>query len=433
MQYTVNKLFNDLKRNIHKGSLNQTSDIFGAAEEGVRAMLARIYPPELERSAFIEQALYNHVNRYIVPEDMNGDMVISMKSLPGRHVVGNWLNPLTQIPSEYFGQGVSQDQYGFGGRYYGGNGGNDWGNMFRSNSIAIQNENGIKFILLPDMNSGDARLINKIESLTENGSWNTYGNIVNLRNDPLRYIGGNGSLAFDFNSSGTTGALENYTMQSVDLYDFVGVGANFLWFDITDWQQVISAKLIWASSLTDWYEYTVTAPHDNNQFVDGWNLLRFPFQNMTTIGTPNPRAINRIRIEFQTTGMPQINCHVNSLISRKGRVYLVNYYSAYCFRDSQTNAWKQSPTSGNDIINLEQDAYEILLKETADALTQENTGNFKSGGVTTADHIQFRQKLDYTPSRPGQPGGLYFEYNKKYKSKIANPSQESYHFMDGRL
>ncbi len=432
--FTLNTLFNDLNRLTHKGSLNQTSDIFGAVWQAARNMISRAQPPELERMQFIEQALYNQVNRYAVPNDLDGNKIISMKLLSSRNNVGSWTNPLEQSYSEDFGMSPGIDNFGFGTGNNFGRGGHDHGN-FQTNKLSIMYENGVKYVLLPNFSNNDALIINRMENLTENGFWNVSGNVVNLRADPLKYVTGKGSLAFDFNSSGTTGALENFTLQPVDIKEYLDIGAIFNWLDLANGQQLVSCKFIWASSLSDWYEYTVTAPHDGTEFTNGWNLLRFSLQDMTVVGTPNPSNINRIKFEFTTTGQPQVACHLDNIVARKGKVFTVNYYSTFFFRDPQTGNWKQQPTSGNDIINLEQDAYQILMYEAADALTQEITGNFKASryATGTVDQTKFREKLDDLPKAPGDIGGLYWQYNRKYPSKLINPSADTYHFLNGHL
>ena len=398
MRYTVNQLIKDVDRKLHTGGVSQTQDFYGALDEGRRAMVGKIKPVELVRTAFIEQALYDQVDKYAAPDDMAYDDVVEIKAISSRRNVDTLDHPLEQVYQRRFDQKRRKAK----------------------NVFSIIFENGVKYMKISNprkLEHNQHLLINDVNSLTSNGTWNTGGNLVNLREDKLNYVSGKGSLSFDFNNSGTTGFIENFTMESVDLEDYFGTGAVFTWFNISNFLNIISVRIELGSSLTDWYEYSVNQPNDNNEFVNNWNLLRFPLNNMTQNGTPNPKAINRVKIEFTTTGVTIDNCNIDNIIARKGMVYAVTYNSPFCFMSSSTRAWKQFATTNTDIIPLEEDGYQILMLETAKTILKESYGNSDRGN-NDISNIEIDLKAAYK------------EYGRNHKSENIEPYQSTYVFGD---
>ncbi len=398
MRYTVSQLIKDIDRKLHSGGASQTQDFYGALDEGRRAMVSKLKPVELVRTAIIEQAVYDKVDRYPAPDDMAYDDVLEIKALSSRRNVDTLDHPLEQVYQRRFDQKRRKAK----------------------NIFSIMFENGVKYMKIFNprkLEHNQHLLINDVNSLTSNGTWNTGGNLVNLKEDKLNYISGKGSLSFDFNNSGTTGFIENFTMESVDLSDYIATGSVFTWFNISNFLDIISVRIELGSSETDWYEYSVNQPSDNNQFVNSWNLLRFSLEGMSQTGTPNPKAINRVKIEFTTTGETMSNCNIDNIIARKGLVYAVSYNSPFCFMSSQTLAWKQFATSNTDLIPLEEDGYQILMLETAKTILKETYGN-NDRGNNDITNIETDLKAAYK------------EYNRNHKAENIEPYQSTYIFGD---
>lgn len=398
MRYTVGQIQRDVNRKLHNAGISLTTDFYGALDEGRRNMIGKIRPVELVRTSFLEEALYDEVDKYAVPEDMSYDNIMTIKEVSSRRNLDKIDHPIERVYDRRFDQKRNKSRSIF----------------------SIVFENGVKYMKIfrpRGLKRNQHLLINDVNSLTSNGTWNTGGNLVNLREDKLNYITGNGSLSFDFNDSGTVGWLENFTMDSVDLSDYMQNGAVFTWFNISNQLNIQTVKIELGSSVTDYFEFTVNQPYDNNQFVQNWNLLRYPLDNMTQVGTPNPKAINRVKIIFTTTGAITSNCNIENIIARKGTVYEATYNSAFCFLDSQTLAWKQYATANTDLIPLEEDAYQILMLETAGVIMQDSYGNNDRGNNDISGiEKQLRDK--------------YKEYTRLHKSENIEPMQTSYVFGD---
>ena len=346
-KYTVYDLATDVQKKIHGGTIN---DLETSLDEGRRNILENIKPPEMIRSAYMEQAVYDRVNQYAVAEDLRYDNVIEIKKLSSYRNVDTMEHPLEVVFRRQF------DQKRRGAK----------------NVFAITNENGVKYAMLyhpKGLKECQHFTINETNSLNNNGTWNVGGNIGNLRLDELNHITKRASIKFDINDSSTTGFINNLTMTPVDISDYFAKGAEFTWLNLPIPKEVIAVKLTMGSDntnlTTDYYWNTVNQPHDNNQFITGWNLLRYMLADLNSEGNPNPKAISWIQIDFSTTGQAIPNCNIDSFVVRKGVVYWYLYNSQYCIIDSVSGAWKQKTTSNSDILPLEEDTYQILMLETA--------------------------------------------------------------------
>lgn len=398
MRYTVGQIIKDVDRKLHTGGTSQTQDFYGALDEGRRNMVKEIKPFELQRTAIIEQAVYDQVDKYATPSDLSYNNVIEIKAISSRRNVDTLDHPLEMVYQRRFDQKRHHSK----------------------NIFSIFYENGVKYMKIYNprgLRNCQHLSVNKINSLTENGTWNTGGNLVNLREDKLNYIADRGSLSFDFNDSGTIGWIENFSMESVDIHEYFETGALFYWFNISNFLNLISATIRVGSSIDDYYEFSVNQPYDNNQFVNSWNLLRAPLKDMTMVGTPNPKAITMVKITFTTNGVQTSNCNINSMNVSKGAVYATTYNSPFCFIDASTLAWKQFATANTDLIPLEEDGYQILMLETAKVIQQEAYGN-NDRGMNDISKIEDELKFAYK------------EYKRNHKSENIEPYQSTYVFGD---
>ncbi len=368
--YTVGALRIDIDSNLHAGGTSGLQDFYRTVDKGRRAMIGKVRPEELIRKGYIEQAFYPDVERYAVMEDLKYSDIIDLNLLAGYRNVDTMNYPLEVVYRRRFNQK---------------RGGSN-------NIVNIGYENGVKYARifrplkggrvgannsLP--NAPHFQVINKCDSLSDNGTWNIGGNVVNLRLDELNHVIGHASLVFDINNSSTTGFIENFTMTPVNLSTFLQRGATFAWLDLPIPKELLSVKLTLGSNagnlLTDLYTSTVNQPHDNNAFTTGWNLLKYMMNSLTVVGTPNPDAILYVRFDFTTTGQPIPNCHLDNIICRMGSVYEMTYNSSYIFMDAFTGAWKKVPTANSDIIVAEEDTYQLLMKESTLAAQQELYGS----------------------------------------------------------
>lgn len=402
-RYTVYNLEKDVTRKIHGGSI---PDLQGALDEGRRNMIKKVTPTEMTRMAYMENALYDQVDQYAVPYDMNYDNLVEIKKLDAYRNVDTLDHPLDLVYRRTFDQKRQRAK----------------------NVISISYQNGVKYAMLSNpkgMKECQHLLVNDANSLTANGFWNVGGNVVNLKLDQLNHITGKASLSFDINGSSSTGFIQNFSMNPVDMSDYLSVGAAFTWLSIPIPKQVTSVQITLGSNLTnlstDYYYATVNQPHDNNEFITGWNLLKYMLNSLSSVGNPNPKSIGYLRFDFNTTGQPIPGCNLDNIVIRKGVVYQMVYNSAYCLIDPVSGVWKQFTTTNSDILPLEEDTYDCLMLETALSVQKELYAN--NFGAST-DVTAIERDLD----------AAYAHYKLNHTDEQLDPEEDSYivgDFMNG--
>lgn len=423
MSYPVSQLLSDLNRRISPSTTDQSRDIFGVINEGARRLLGQIKPQELSRRVIVENALYDQVNRFHCPDDLDQKNVMQFYRLKGNVEVDSFYYPMRQTTNRRFDQQRTYDR----------------------NLFTIEWQSGAKFLKISDQssfvrnndfngngfdqtNNTGGLTINTCDGVTVNGLWSVFGNVVNLTTDNLTYVAGSGSLRFDINTSSNTGGILNTTITPVDLTQFLVKGKIFTWLDIPNLNQIQTVTLDLFSNpanlTTDYYSMTVTSPHDTPTFQLGQNQMGFifdPSSGMQVIGFPDPANIAAIRVTFVTNGTLSMNSiRLDNIVARFGRVFGVQYISKYIFEEASSGIWKEEATNASDLIHLDFGAYELLLNECAVTLGQEvltDTGIGRKGFVS-GKLGEMRRDLD----------DKYYQYRKFWKSEFIDEQQQPYNF-----
>lgn len=394
--YTVEELNQDVSSKLGNGGPVEVQTFYGRLDEGRRKALKQIEPPELVRQAYLEAALYDQVDKYAVPEDLDHTSVINITRLSGYRNVDRMSRPLEQV----FRRRFSQKRQG------------------SRNVFSVSYTNALKTMSIfrpKGLKQCTHKVITESDSLTKDATWNVGGNVVNLTVDKLKHVTGHGALRFDMNDSSESGYLEGMLTKAADLNDFYDTGAIFAWLDIPSFKGLVSVKLTLESEPGRYYEMTVNAPHDGNIFQNNWNLLKYQFNSMEVVNAPNPRSITKLRFDFTTSASATLNgCHLDSVVVRKGEVYEADYQSTYMIRDATTGAWKKRADSPNDIIIAEEDTYQILMIETAISCMEEATNSTENSSAHIA---RLQKELDGVPNAEDKPG-CYKLY------RMAHPSEQ---------
>lgn len=340
MSFTISDFETRLVSKMHSIESTQIADIFGLITEAAGNVLLEMDPRETKRIVQIDNALYDSVYSYVLPSDLKGDAVIDIRPQKPRSLVDN-LNPVYSRDFNRFHDGFS-----------------------------IQDNTGVRTINISGVGLTPAVLLHDCDSLTANGIWSTGGSANSLEIDTLNKIQGNGSIKFNIGAVGTTAYIENFLMTSVDLSAVKNAGSMFVWVYIPSTTAISAITFQWGSGIVDYYTVTVTASHDNTAFVSGWNLLRFPWINLTPVGTPVDTAIDFARLYMTHDGLGVSSCRMDSIIAVVGSIYEIEYYSKCLFRNA-SGAWIDKPTALTDLVNLDIDSFNVLLYEAAYLLAQE--------------------------------------------------------------
>jgi hypothetical protein len=358
---TVGQLKTDIYRTISPAKPSDSKDENGAIVQATENMLGTIKPKELSRRVVIENALYDQVNQYTCPDDLDTNKIMQWYRLRNYSQIGSFYNPMKQVSNIQFDQSSM--------------------NCDAQNVFAIEYQSSKKFLKVSDFTTGggwgnnatnaggDNRnntglTIHEMNDLTSNGTWNVGGNLVNLVTDNLSYVTGRGSIRFDLNTSSNTGTMTSVGMTAVDLSEYLNVGKIFTWLYVPNLNQIVTITLNMYSSPTDYYSITVNSPHDTDTFQVELNLLGFEMDQstMNTVGTPNPANINQIEFVFVVNNtLLMDSMRLDNIVARKGHVYGLQYISNQIFKDAVSGQMKWRPTADTDIIITEYDTYQVLL------------------------------------------------------------------------
>ena len=356
--FTVGQLKLDLSRDVSPANPDDSRDINGAIAQGTEELLSSVKPKDLSKRSVIENALYDQVNRYACPEDLDTDKIMEWYKLKNNQDISSWFNPMTQVSNRAFSQ----------------NRGNQGGISSPANIFTIEYQSGKKFIKVSDFTGVSGTTITEMNSITENGTWIPFGSVNNLAEDNLSYVTGSGALRFDITNSSNIGGIENFNIEPVDIEEFLNVGKVFTWVELPNVKQLQTVTLSLYSSLTDYYEIQVQSPHDTDDFQLGWNLLGFELdrETMNTIGTPNPAAINHVIVTFESNGTLNMDSvRVDNIVLRKGEAYGIQYVANKVFQDADSGIMYSRPQNDSDVIICEYNTYQVLRQFCAAILAKE--------------------------------------------------------------
>lgn len=403
---TVSKLILDSARGISPMNPADSKDVLGACGEAARNILFQVSPKDLARRVEIENALYDHVYRFKCPADLNDQSVVQWYKIKDGKGVDTMFHPMRQVTNREFDKRRYHNYEGTSGDGHG------------LNIFTIEWQSGVKFIKVSDFKCDTGVVINQMDSLTDNGTWNVFGNVVSLATDNLNYVSGNGSLSMNINTSDTVGGIECTGMTPIDISSYFVQGKVFTWIDIPNLNQMQTVTLDLYSSPTDYYSITVNSPHDAEQFQLGWNLLGFSFdqQYMNTVGSPNPKAINQVKITMVTNGtLLMNNVRIDNIIIRRGAAYGIQYISDSMFQDAESGIWLAQPTDPSNLIHIQSDTYKILLSETRVVLGQELVTSSKTG-LAVLTKLENKRDIDMK------------YYKKSNKQEYIDEQQQFYNF-----
>lgn len=387
---TVESFKSDLIRKLHGTSLSKVQSINDTIAEAGRNVLARLDPQETIRVATIENALFDDVTTYTCPSDLKGDKVIDVQPQVNRTTSQNY----TKVLVEEFSRNKNLRDFN------------------------ILYKNGTKFFRIKEDVKPDKIVLSEVNSTS---GWSVGDSGENLTLDSLNYITGSKSLNFDVNTSTATAHIENSTLSAVDLSVASEQNSAFVWVFIPNASKVTNFIGRLGSSGSNYYSQTITTAHDSQAFANGWNLLRFDFDGATETGTVDWAATNYFRLTITHDQTGDTDFRIDSITVGVGELYEIVYYSDAIFKGTD-GSYKTVPTSDTDVIQLETDAYNVMLYECAYLLSQELQG--ENGAF---DESYFDKMLN----GDGRRIGLYKRYHMSYPSQNKKARSSYYKLSRG--
>lgn len=287
--------------------------------------------------------------------------------------------------------------------------------------FTIQTVNSVKFIFINAKESTGNFVVNDMDDSTEI----TAGDVT-VSTNTYDYISGGASLQGTFTDTLTEIGATFDTTQ--DITDFL-FGVGIIRAKLTNIDNIASIKLILKTDDSNYWTITATTALD--YLVTGWNIIRVPMTDRVATGTPDETDITKwvLKItmdtgESQTIILDQISLSAPAL-------YNFKFTSNEIFLDATTGERKNITSIGTDLINLEDDEYEIFKYECCRIVLQETT-NEKTKTIES-------EKFDAELSRKYS---LYFAKNPTNELPISynqspeiamSPAMDSYNAIDDSM
>lgn len=389
MAYSISNLKSDLAGILHGTTVNQVTGIDNLIDRAARQVLLDCDPQETKRIQQFANPIFNQVYDYALPTDVKGNRIIDIRPQTPR--------TQTQVWSQRYNQYFDINKL-----------------TALANSFTLNFDTASKTVRInsPSLPAGDT--VNNASSITNNGTWAVDSVVATtLTEDDQNYISGGSSLKFNLASGAnpSTGYIENSTMTSVDLTDYLNVGTIFLYVYLPTGTDFTSITLRWGSSASAYWSLSATTAADGTAFQNGWNLCSFTWSSASQTGTPDESAIDYLRVSYTYNGTAQTAVRLNNIVARLGSILEIEYYSKFMFRSS-AGAFQETVTADTNLINLDTESYNLLLYQVCIQLVQQTQG----ADALQYDSNYFTQMYERALQR----------YTGMYKSEVQKPQSIYY-------
>ncbi len=279
-----------------------------------------------------------------------------------------------------------------------------------SNIVAFQDDAMVKKILINMIVDDDETVISELDSLTSGGgTWALFGDGTNLTADADNFVNGNGSINWDISAAGgTTAGIQNDGLDSFDLTDYLPQGAIFVWVYITSTTNLTNFILRVGSGSSAYYYKTITTTHEGTAFVNGWNLLRFDLQSLSSSGSPDITDCTYVAIYMTKAGakISETDYRFDWIVSKRGVIHNLWYYSKYPWQTTAA-VWIENSVADTDYINADTDELELISIKAAEYASQE-LKEYKDVQYFQAEYV--KKRADYVLKNPSEAKMMITEY-----------------------
>lgn len=394
----ITTLLTDLASVVHGTTVNKVPNIYGIINRAAREVLLDVDPKETQKIVELSQ-VFNDVFDYPCPPDLKGDRMVDLRPQAGRN------------PWDIFTQDYAQDFDA-----------NKLTNFL--NKTYVQWNTGVKTLRI------EAPTLVAPITITDTGSitgWAATVGASNLRLDTTYMVAGSGALVFDLLAGNPSGYIESSTLFPVNLTAHARISNLFVWVYMPLGTAITNFDLRWGSGSADYYNYTTTVTQQGTPFVNGWNLLQFPWVSASQTGTPNNSLIQYVRFTPTYNSTLQTGFKVDNLTSNLGFIFELQYYSKGMFRNPATNVFVENvldATFNNYLINLDTDSYNLLFNKTAYYIAQALQGADAGYDATYWDteyQSALKRYKGLNPSEAMLKGSVYYRTPNKSYSRYSQP------------
>lgn len=386
----ITTLKSELEGILHGTTLNKVENINGVFNRAARKFLLDIDPQETKRVVSMTNPVFDQIYDYDCPADLKGNKIIDIRPTVNRTAMDRF----AQFYSQNFDISKS---------------------YIRTPNFNVRFNTGIKTLRVNSAYTINSALaINSASIITGNGTWAVDGVVAtNLRQDNLNYAAYGSSLEMDM-VGGTAGYIENSTMAGADVTNYENVSSLFLYVYLPTASNFTSINLRWGKDSSNYWNLTVTSTQIGTAFQNGWNLLQFDWSIATKVGNPTA-SINYSRVTFNYNGTANYGVRINNLICNLGKIYEIEYYSKYLFRDNSTGAFQETVTDDSNLINLDTETYNVFFNLVVLYAVQQSLGE-----DATFDTTFYQNEYNV---------GVKM-YRALYKSEVQKPTESYYDIPD---
>jgi len=368
------------------------SDFNEAANRAVRKVLGDIDMISAKRKSELAPNLFDDVFQYTCPTDLKERKIIDIQPQINRGRLENW-NLVSQEEFDRYKKEYRLDRFGDPIDIQKSE---DW---LGTNLVAVSDDDMARKLLLSRPVDDDEIAIDMLDSV---GDWEGFGDGTNLTKDSSNYVEGSASINWDIDDSGgTTAGIQNSSLTSFDISDYLTEGAVFVWVYLSDSTDVTNFICRVGSSSSAYYSITVTTNNEGNSFEDGWNLLRFPFSSKTETGTVDDDACDYVALYMTKDSgkTDETDYRFDEILIKKGEHYYVVYYSKYGWQTS-AGSWQEESSNDTDLLNADTTEYEIIAEKTAELVEGQVLRNREEAEVHKREYELAKEK--YQSENPSE-------------------------------
>lgn len=340
------QLKTDVSTKVEGASMVNSNQSNTKIYEAFQSLLTEIRPGSLRRSQILRNAFSKSTNVYKLPNDVEKVLYLRVGNTNEEFI--DKYN-FTQVRGKTIDKNARTLEYG------------------------TEYINGEQVLIIDDT-------LHTTDSITLNG-FETLDNLTTLNIDNLAIEKDNtfksNAIKFDLDVNEKTAYLYSAYTSAINITTTVDGDLSFnLKIDLPV-QEVIDSLTLEITDGVNNYELTETNSLQSNQFEDGWNMINFRLNKNSDVDVDNI-TISTVGFNYnsgnQTLTDEVTGIVIDELSVTNGHDIIINYISDSPFYNIESKTYNSEPISDDDIIELDDAAYSILMNELAFLVSYELQG-----------------------------------------------------------
>lgn len=243
------------------------------------------------------------------------------------------------------------------------------------NTIAVGDNDFMRKLYMNTTVNDSKTILANLDSINSGGgTWQLYGDALNVAVDQDNYIEGNGALKFDISAAGgSTAGIKNLALSTSDITAYLqGNGTLIVFAYIVSTVGLTNYILELGSDSSNFYRKTVTSQFDGTAFQSGWNVLEFDLKSLASMGISVSTSIKYSALYMTKSGtkISETGYKFDYMVLRRGNVNNIVYYSKYPWQ-TKTGVYIENSTADSDLLNVDTDEYDLLVLKGAELAAEE--------------------------------------------------------------